>query len=260
MDPYDVLGLKPTNDWKSIRAAYKKMLVATHPDRMNGDAKYFMMVHEAYNVLDKSRAASKRESKAPITKPQYSTESHDQSQTHIELSKDMSSNQFNNFFEQQRINSLDPFTRGYGDRMSKRSNMREDDSSLMRNKVNIPKRDVVIYKEPSAISNGWTDSYAQLGVENIDDFSTTGATDYMKAYSQPEEMIDTTQKFASREELEKARESANFQMTQQERAYQEQKQRDEIRLEEYRRRSYNTDLDNMTQQFTRLNNRLSWRG
>ena len=53
MDPHDILGIPNGCDWKVIRNAYKKMLVATHPDKMGGDAKYFMMVHEAYNQLVK---------------------------------------------------------------------------------------------------------------------------------------------------------------------------------------------------------------
>lgn len=260
MDPFDVLGLKPTNNWNKIRESYKKMLVATHPDKMGGDAKYFMMVHEAYNVLEKGHKASKKESHAPKEKPRYSTSRHDQSQQPIEVNKDMGSTQFNNFFETNRIDTGDPFRNGYGTHMSQRTNVREDDAALTQNKVNIKKRDVVIYKEPEPMSHGWTDSYSPLGVEHIDDFSTSHATDYMKAYSHPEQMVDTCKRYESRESLEKDRERADFRLTQEEKNYQKKKERDSIRLEEYRRMRYQEDLNNTTERFTQLNNRLSWRG
>ena len=71
LDPYDVLGISHNATWNDIKKAYKKMLINTHPDKMNGSAKYFMLVHEAFNDIQKQFKGKAKISNAPKEKQEY---------------------------------------------------------------------------------------------------------------------------------------------------------------------------------------------
>jgi len=52
-DPYEVLGVSPDADEKTIKKAYKKMAMKHHPDRTGGDETKMKEVTEAYNRITK---------------------------------------------------------------------------------------------------------------------------------------------------------------------------------------------------------------
>lgn len=258
MDPFDVLGIKPTHDFNVIRNAYKKMLIATHPDKMGGNAKYFMMVHEAYQYLENTNNHKKKERKAPDVKQNYSTNIPNV-QKPVQVSKNMSSSQFNSFFNENKINDLNPFNQGYSSYMHASSKVRDDESDLHKHKVKNKKQELILYKEPEAMNSPWAENFVELGQTNINDFSCRQGTDYLKAHSEPQQVIDTVKRYKNIEHLQQERENANFKMTADELRYKKDKEKHSLQLEEYRRRMYQSSLQNIESNYNTLNNRLTFR-
>lgn len=51
-DPYVILGISRTSDWKAIKLAYRAKARATHPDLNPGiDPKQFHRVQAAYEII-----------------------------------------------------------------------------------------------------------------------------------------------------------------------------------------------------------------
>tara|TARA_B100001094_G_scaffold138854_1_gene134375 strand:- start:1646 stop:2422 length:777 start_codon:yes stop_codon:yes gene_type:complete len=255
-NPFDVLGLHQNASWNQIRSAYKKMLVSTHPDKHGGNSKYFMMVHEAYGELEKQYAQAQQQRKAPTTKQRYEP----MDQESMPEPKRVPQNRFNEHFDQNAIHMTDPFrTGGYGRYMSESKNYQEDESVLRGKKVHVPERgEVVIYKEPQALhtSSGWMQNYAEFGVDHVDDYTCKHGTDYQKAYTDPEECVDTRAKYQSIDALRHERENTNMKMTREEKKYRRQQEEDNARLEQYRRKAYRNDVNNVHERYVQLNNRL----
>lgn len=72
-DFYAVLGLPPTADEKSIKAAYKRLAHQYHPDKTQGDptkTERFRLINEAYSTLsDPSRRSQYDARRTPRSKP-----------------------------------------------------------------------------------------------------------------------------------------------------------------------------------------------
>lgn len=54
-DPYNVLGVSSDATDEEIKRAYRKLVIATHPDRFPGDpekAEIFHRIQEAYEMVD----------------------------------------------------------------------------------------------------------------------------------------------------------------------------------------------------------------
>jgi curved DNA-binding protein CbpA len=52
MNPYEILGVKHTDDEKTIKDAYRKLLKKYHPDTPTGDSGKFQQVQEAYEKIN----------------------------------------------------------------------------------------------------------------------------------------------------------------------------------------------------------------
>jgi curved DNA-binding protein CbpA len=254
MDPFDILGIKPTRDINKIKIGYKKMLIATHPDKMGGDARCFMMVHTAFNELKGIYG------KSEVSMPTNNVEYKEHKCTTSKNNKKMSGKEFNAFFQDNKISTLDPFNRGYSQQMSKSLTFQEDASQLKNASIsNIPKRDVVIYREPKAAATGsWTDNCEPLGKDKIDDFTTNSATDYMKAYSHPEELVDTARRHQSVDDLKSERGSANFSKSKEDERYYKKLEQHKARVEAKQNKKYKQQQNLINDQYTKLHERLGW--
>ena len=112
LNPYDVLGLPHNCTWSDVKKAYKTMLVKTHPDKM-GNAKYFMMVHEAYQELQIQFKGKAKEQNAPRQKQSYKPIEQDVQPVKM---KNFTADKFNRYFDENRINQIDPYSQnGYRD-------------------------------------------------------------------------------------------------------------------------------------------------
>lgn len=51
LDPYDVLGIDESATAREVKAAYRKLSLATHPDKAGGDVEAFKEISHAYEIL-----------------------------------------------------------------------------------------------------------------------------------------------------------------------------------------------------------------
>ena len=65
MNPHEVLGVRRGASPDEVRAAWRRRVLATHPDR-GGDEAAFADVSEAYRVLSGEPAAGSRTSGVPV--------------------------------------------------------------------------------------------------------------------------------------------------------------------------------------------------
>jgi curved DNA-binding protein CbpA len=233
LDPYDVLGISHDASYEEIKKAYKHMLIQTHPDKM-GDAKYFMLVHEAFNDIQKRVHNKKKEKMVPKTKQKYNKD------VGVEVKpkkmKDFTPDKFNKYFEKNRIDQQTAYSEGYGNFMVKKTKKREDDEELTNASVYIPRRQIVVYKEPEYLDSSSTFSNCyRLGEERLEDFSGGGGTDIMKAYAHIEgEMIDTGRRYSGIDEIMAERSNQNMEMTAEEKRKMKRKEKKMQKMEQMR--------------------------
>ena len=67
MNPYNILGVNPNDDEKTIKDAYRKLLKKYHPDTPTGDKEKFQQVQEAYeNIKNKPKYTNTSKSNIDI--------------------------------------------------------------------------------------------------------------------------------------------------------------------------------------------------
>jgi curved DNA-binding protein CbpA len=258
LDPFDVLGISHNSSWDDIKKAYKQMLIKTHPDKMNGSAKYFMLVHEAFNDIQKQFKGKSKMSNAPKEKMEYKNYVKGDVQPPKKM-KNMSKEKFNHYFDSNRINEHNPFsTSGYRSHMADRLNYQEDLSLAKSNKVFIPTNQITKYQEPeSLLSSKILESVYHLGVESVDDFSGGGGTDIMKAYCHNNgEIIDTVKRYKNIDEIQNDRSNQNMTLTKEELLKQKQLEKHKLKLEQYRLRNIRNNDANISNKYTQLHQRL----
>jgi len=255
LNPYDILGIEEGSDKNKVKIAYKNMLMKTHPDKMNGNAKYFMLVHEAYESIMKSFERTTNFNHAPKKKVVYQ-DVNVKPMKHIE-SENMNSTKFNQFFENNRIDEPSPFNRGYSKYMGDSLKYQEDIDIMKQKSIEKKKREIVIYKEPEPINELYTGNYCLLGKDRIIDFScSNGGTDYMKAYMDPEKHIDTCKKYKNVDHLKKQREVQDFTLSEEEKINLAKKEKKLRKLEQYRINNIEKGNQQINERYTALNNLL----
>ena len=254
MDPYDVLGVSHSSDWKTVKKAYKKMLVQTHPDKM-GNAKYFMMVHEAFASLKENYENMNKECMYPKQNKDYSS---DVGNVKMQKPKEQFNiNRFNQMFEEyaKLYNETDPHTKGY--KTNKSLNYQEDIDQLKKQQIKIPKRQLVIFKEPEAlVSSSLTDNVYNLGVNEINDYTCKHGTDYMRAYSEDAELIDNRKEFRNIDEIQQFRRQQRFEMTNDEIKKAEKNKRKQEKLEKIRQNTLRNNDNKYKNIYNYMNNKL----
>ena len=229
MDPYEVLGIKYNSNWKEVRKAYKKLLIQTHPDKM-GNHTFFNLVQEAYKSIKTQHETQIKERSYPLENKEYQ-------QHPTKYNNDFNVNKFNQLFEQysKLYNESDPFLNG-GYKTCNRLNYQEDLVDLKKKKIIIPKRELVLYKEPEALaSSSLMENLYHLGVNKIEDFTCVSGSDYMRAYSEEADLIDNRQEYTSLDHITNARLQQSFQLTKEDRKQQKSKQKKKDKMEQMRR-------------------------
>jgi len=259
LDPYDVLGIQHGCTWGEVKVAYKKMCIQTHPDKMNGDAKYFMMVHEAFNKLQERHNQSKKFRNLPTTKETYDPKILSEADNVTpQKMKNFTPDKFNAHFNKHKIIEHNPFAnQGYGNMMAQSSKNREDIEVAKAQRVHIPKQQLVRYKEPECLpsSSVFADCY-QFGQTNIEDYSGGGGTDIMQAYCDRAELIDTQIRYDSIDDIQNRRSSESLAMTEEEKTYYKSQQQHRERLEQYRLNTVAREAQNVANRYVQLHRRL----
>ena len=256
LDPFDILGISPNSDWKTVKKAYKIMLNNTHPDKMGGNAKYFMMVHEAFSQLEKVYNEKRRFKDAPTEKHSYNSTPEYVQQSPVPEMKNFSNSKFNSYFETNRIGHSDYMNNGYGNNMCESLNYQEDMSDIMRKKVDIPKQQLVVYKEPESLTSSHLDQYYQLGVEKIDNFTCRQGTDVQQAFTERAELIDTVTRYRNLDDITASRGSQNFQLSESEKRRIQKEESNKARLEQYRMQRMRQHDQSLNDRYTELHRRL----
>lgn len=252
MDPYEILGVKYNSSWKDIRKAYKHMLYQTHPDKM-GNNNFFNLVQEAYKTIKKQYELHSKETAYPKETKKYKQEKY--------ISKNVDNfnlKQFNEMFEQysKLYNESDPFLSG-GYKTCDRLNHQEDINQLNKQKINIPKRQLVIYKEPEALdSSTLMESVCHLGINKLDDFTCKNGSDYMRAYSEEAGIIDNRKQYRNIEHIKEARLQQTFTLTENDRKQQKKNAKKLHKLEQMRQKQVLQNDEKYSNIHSYIQNRL----
>ena len=275
LNPYQILGIDKNFDEVSLKKAYLKKAMKTHPDR-GGSAEEFQKVSIAYTILLKKINDMKNNhshNDLRDNSKQYMTEQSMDRRVNVNMTDNFDVNLFNKVYDENQINTA--YDDGYGDWMS--SNAIEDkkqqklfdgkfNKNLFNHEFEKYKRDqqkrsgmqLVKYDNPNVdISFRGKDSLAILGQDKISDFSgDTGAglgfRDYKDAFTNS--CLIDTRAFQDKERprdinsMEASRSNISYQMSEQDnKKYMlqqlKEKKQEEMRiqrLQQYENQAFNT--------------------
>ena len=275
LNPYQILGIDKNFDEVSLKKAYLKKALKTHPDR-GGSNEEFQKVSIAYTLLLKKLQDMKNNHSHNDLREHsknYMQQQSSDSRVNVNMGENFDINLFNKVYEENKINTA--FDDGYGDWMS--SNAIEDkkqqklfdgkfNKNLFNHEFEKYKRDqqkrsgmqLVKYDNPNVdISFRGKDSLAILGQDKISDFSGDtggglGFRDYKDAFTNSC-LIDTRafqDKGRPRDinSMEASRSNISYQMSEQDqKKYMlqqlKEKKEEEMRiqrLQQYENQAFNT--------------------
>jgi curved DNA-binding protein CbpA len=267
LNPYKILGIPKNFDENTLKKAYLKMAMKTHPDR-GGTQEQFQQVSIAYTVLLKRLKDQNNNHQHIDLRDQsrkYSETQTQDSLQNVNLSDKFDSDVFNKIYAENRIN--DVYDSGYGNWMDKNP-ASEDEPKRMFNgnfnknmfnsefdkykkeqQKNIGSQ-VIKYDEPQVdISFKGKDSLMVLGKGNIDDFSgeSNGGLnyrDYKDAFTNSclidTSSTDTRGRPRNINDMESSRSNISYQMSHEDQQqYQIKKQREEQEEQQRQQRLQN---------------------
>ena len=205
MDAYEILGVTKSASLEQVRKQFKKLAMDVHPDKGGSDHLFQILKRSYVQVLQdiKTRQTDKPFHELKQEHDQYKKEASTKKNVHFtNVDENELMKRFHKVFQENKMK--DENSRGYGKKMVKSSKVRDDiniDKTM--NKFSIKKFNREFEKttptntkhlikkynpEPFVLSK--TLPYTELGVEKINDFSTSTEnknglhyTDYMKAHT-----------------------------------------------------------------------------
>lgn len=284
-DPYDILGLSKNYTWDELKDAYRRTARWVHPDK-GGTEAMFNLVTDAFKKLAleykakqadrphhelkrEAQAAASRHSEAfagmpPPLNPRMGGSAGGGGGMRSAGMGDNAtfSEKFNAYFESNKFeDETDEMAVGYGSMMAPSSKTREDLSvpQLYKGKFKAERfnqtfeestlpatSEVVVYREPEAMSLSKTIKYTEIGADRPDDFTRTPVNRSEIAYTDYKVAATTTRlvdpravqprkEFKNVEEFKKHWSSATkAPPTEEELAWRAQKEREEQEKEERR--------------------------
>lgn len=260
LDPYEVLGVAKQHTWDELKSAYRRTAALVHPDK-GGSPEVFHYVTECFKKLayelkareaDRPHFELKQQSHAFMAQQPTARAP----ETATEGGEDFL-DRFNRMFEDNRLED-EEHGFGYGHMMEKSSAKRDDiqvknyiKGSFTNEKFNqvfdkkVPvSKDVVVYKEPEPMSLAKRLACTEIGADRPDDYSSSvekgsrqnlAYTDYMKAHTTTrlvDPRLGARKEYRNVKEYERARAGAVASgPTEEERAWMEEKQRQEEEAE-----------------------------
>jgi len=205
LNPYKILGVSKNYDEKSLKKAYLKKALVSHPDR-GGTAIEFQQVSIAYTLLLKKLNDlnnNHQHNDLRNNNKSFISEQSSDTRQNINMGEQFDVNMFNKIYEENKLDNV--YDRGYGDWMKDDNNSIEQPKMFNKSfnkdlfnhefekyKVTQQKKiggELVNYEEPQVdISMRGKDSLMLLGQEQVSDFSGTsegGLTfrDYKDAFT-----------------------------------------------------------------------------
>lgn len=239
LNPYKILGINKNYDEKTLKKAYLKKAMVTHPDR-GGSQSEFQKVSIAYTILLKKISDKNNNNLHNDLRNNSRTYMNEQSSNNsknINMTDQFDINLFNKIYEENKIE--DVFDKGYGDWMKNESKMIEQpkmfnksfnkelfNSEFSKYKAQQQKQmgnQLVKYDEPEvSISLKGKDSLMVLGRDNISDFSGTSEgglnfRDYKDAFTNSclidESSVNINDRSNNIHSLKSSRTNANYKLS-----------------------------------------------
>ena len=214
LDPYKILGIPKNYDEKTLKKAYLKAAMKTHPDRGGTQAK-FQLVSIAYTLLTKKlkeKDNSHSHNDLRNMSREYTQQQANKPMINTNMTDNFDADVFNRIYEENKIPEV--YDDGYGNWMEKNTNPEIEQKKLFQSGFNKDmfnatfeqyKKDqshktgnqMVQYKEPEVrISMQNQDSLMTLGQGKITNFGGTtdnlSFTDYKQAFTDGSMLIDTS--------------------------------------------------------------------
>jgi curved DNA-binding protein CbpA len=253
LDPYTILGIPKQYDARTLKKAYLKAALKTHPDR-GGNEVLFQQVSIAYTVLLnklKSNQGHKNHSQLREESKKYKQSQEIDPRFNARMKDNFDIAVFNKIYEENRLDT--PYDDGYGEWLKK--DLSHKEMKLFNGKFNKdmfhqefekykqenqPKGRQVVLREPQElVSMKNSDALTTLGQGKIDDFSGSsgdlGYRDLKDAYENP--MLYTGQGRSRQHNLqsyERERESMSYTMSEEDKLLEYQKKEREKNEEEER--------------------------
>jgi curved DNA-binding protein CbpA len=199
-NPYDVLGIDPSNVTKeSLKKAYKDMARSTHPDT-GGSNDLFILVQNSYkSIYREMRPIWKRSSNLTHAKERFnkgefgdSTEVVLGTKELLKFEKGYNHEKFHQEFNEKRIkHEYDIVPQPIHENelydigpeiITKEANFHQEFTDHLDHFKN-KKTDLIIYKEPQPLNCMYEAELNILDRDCIEDFSTRETTDFAKAYT-----------------------------------------------------------------------------
>ena len=281
IDPYKVLNLPKNYNKEMLRNAYKQMALKAHPDK-GGSEYLFKLVTQCYKFLYaelKKRNADKQyyELKNDFLKSNTETEKNSKEKPTLQNmfynGSRFDQQKFNKFFEDNKIKD-EVNEIGYKEWMQKhkvkdapkyRGSFNQDGFNShfeKHSKMSKDHKQIIKYQEPEALVTVKKLGFTELGQDNIDDFSGENKSmkhlnymDYKIAHTTSRIIDPKTvqrQNFRNVQDLEKARENVQYQMTEEQYLEQLKIQKLQKKQEEQRQMNIRNHDNLVEQQYYKL--------
>ena len=212
LNPYEILNISKNYDEKTLKKAYLKAAMKTHPDR-GGTPQAFQQVSIAYTILTKKLKESHNNHSHNDLRQgakDYVQNQLNQPKVNVNMTENFDINLFNKIYEDNKIS--DAYDEGYGDWMQQNNALESSQEKLFQNGFNKDmfnatfeqykqsksnSNQLVQYQEPEVrISMSNQDSLMTLGQGKINNFGGTtdnlSYTDYKQAFTDGSTLIDTS--------------------------------------------------------------------
>ena len=215
LDPYKILGIQKNYDEQSLKKAYLKAAMKTHPDR-GGTPAQFQQVSIAYTLLTKKlKERDNNHSHHELREGarEYVAGQLNQPKVNVNMRDNFDVDVFNKIYEDNKIPEV--YDEGYGSWMESNPALESGQEKLFQSGFNKdlfnstfekykqeqsqrnPQSQLVKYQEPEVrISASNQDSLMTLGQGKITNFGGTtdnlSYTDYKQAFTDGSTLIDTS--------------------------------------------------------------------
>jgi len=262
-NPLQILGLSEDTHYTvmDIKKAYKNLALRYHPDK-GGSEEVFKILTKAYvYLLKRTEGDNYVEKNFMDLKNNFDRETPANNMNHNSYD-DFNVKNFNKIFEENRLEDEDRDF-GYGD--WKTTDTSEEPKKIFNQKFttdifnqvfnelkqsNTTKQDVIVYEEPKILTTSNKFSFSEVDYKKTDDYSKEydiqdGNSrqgiyymDYKRAYTETTlinpEVVKPRQEYKNIEDAQILRDKQDFTMTDEERAYIEEKKRKEDEYEAHR--------------------------
>ena len=185
VDPYELLNVNHKSARSEVKTSFKNLALLCHPDK-GGNKEDMDVLYGAYcYVLEQiefgehGRTAEEEEEKF---KKFMEEQIKEPVPSYYEIMTDQSNRRFNDDFEAAKSNGMEVLDMCYNSNYVQK----------MEEEPDVFRREVVVYKEPQTLVE--TQFSQTLNFKPPTDFTGGGATDYVQAFAEKEELPEYVEK------------------------------------------------------------------